>query len=205
VWQGPLAAGQTLTIHYELDLDASLRAGAVVRNVAHLGDETGLTLERAAVTRVGAADLSRSVKVSSAEVAQPGQVLTYTFFLRNSGPLAAQSTLVDPAPLHTAYLPESGKASSGQITATAELMFWTGLLKAGEAVTITVPTLIGSAAAGSYVLNRADLVDGWGTSRRFGLTQEPASAQAVDLGSQTLEAYTWVEVRSYLPLILRGN
>jgi uncharacterized repeat protein (TIGR01451 family) len=159
--------------------------GLAVRNVARLSDESGLFVDRIAVSRVGTPDLSSSAKAVSASLARPSQVLTYTFALRNDGLESAQVRLTDPIPLHTSPLPDSAWASSGQVAVTDEGLLWTGAISEAEAVTITWPVVISSSAAASYVLNRGSLDDGWGDIR-------------------PLEAYTWVEARAFLPLVLKS-
>jgi uncharacterized repeat protein (TIGR01451 family) len=186
VWSGPLYVGETLGIRYRLEMDGSLSDGAAVHNVAHLSDETGLTLDLEAISRVRAPDLSGSVKVVSAQVARPVEVLTYTLILENAGLTPADARLVDPAPLHATYLADSARSSSGFVSGTAEALVWAGPVSAGKSVTITIAARISPAAAGSYVLNRAILDDGWGEAR-------------------PLEAYAWVEAKVFLPVVLRRD
>jgi hypothetical protein len=70
------------------------------------------------------------------------------------------------------------------LTSTAEALLWTGPIWIGQGVTITFPVAIDAAAAGRYVVNRARIDDGWNSV-------------------QPLEAYTWVEAKAFLPLVLR--
>jgi uncharacterized repeat protein (TIGR01451 family) len=183
-WSGALAPAQTIMVGYRLDLDPLLPDGATVRNVAHLSDESGLSLDLAAVSRVSTPDLSGSLKVASVETAGPAQVLTFTLTLRNSGLRQAQASLVDPIPGRTVYLADSAWASSGLLTSTAEALLWAGSVSTGQVVTITFPVWISPTAVGLYVLNRASLDDGWGNTH-------------------PLEASTWVEVHVYLPLVFK--
>jgi uncharacterized repeat protein (TIGR01451 family) len=185
-WNGALAPGQTIRVGYQLRVDDLLPDGTAVRNVAQLSDESGIALDRIAISRLRTPDLSASSKVSSAAIAQSTQALTYTLALQNDGLRSAQAQLIDFIPLHTVYLPGSAWASSGLLTSTAEALLWTGPIPVGEAVTITFPVVISPTAAGSYVLNRASLDDGWGEVR-------------------SLEAYAWVEVQVFLPLVLKQH
>ncbi|MEJ2211991.1 MAG: carboxypeptidase regulatory-like domain-containing protein, partial [Anaerolineae bacterium] len=107
-WLGPLAAGQGLTVSYRVQLDAPLPAGGEISNVMDLGDESGLSLQRTALSRIGTPDLSASSKTVSAEKAFVGQVLIYTITLRNNGLEPAPAELVDPWPPYT--LPLLGSA-----------------------------------------------------------------------------------------------
>jgi uncharacterized repeat protein (TIGR01451 family) len=185
VWTGPLDAGQTLTVTYRVQVDRQVSDGTIIENIAVLRDETGLTLERATTSRVDNPYLGGSAKFVSAEFSQPGRALTYTLSLRNDGLRPAQAHLIDTIPANSSHVPDSGWASSGVLTSTAELLVWTGTLGVGEPVTITFPVVISPTNEGSYVYNRATLTDGSGDT-------------------VPLEAHTLVETRLYLPLILRG-
>jgi uncharacterized repeat protein (TIGR01451 family) len=183
-WNGALDAGQTITVSYHLQLDASLPDGAVISNVAHLSDESGLSLDRLSTVRVNTPDLSSSGKIVSLKEATPGQTLTYTLALRNEGLQPAYARLTDPLPRYTTYEPGSGFASSGHLTSTAEVLYWTGSISVGGMVTITFPVVISPSTTRLFVLNRAILEDGWNYA-------------------QPLEVYTWVEAQIFLPLVLK--
>jgi uncharacterized repeat protein (TIGR01451 family) len=185
-WDGPLTSGQSITISYRLQFHSPLREGTVIRNNAHLAEESGLAIDRLATTRIDVPDLSTSVKTVSARKAGPNQVLTYTLTLRNNGLQPAQAHLTDPIPLYTLYEPGSATASSGQLTSTLDALQWTGTISTGHEVTITFPVMISPSTTNLYVLNRATLTDGWGET-------------------QSLEAYTWVERRIFLPLVLKQH
>ncbi len=183
-WNGPLDSGQAVTISYQLQLDAAVPDGAVIPNVARLSDESGLSVDRLSTVRVNTPDLSSSGKFVSLQEAAPGQTLTYTLVLRNEGLRPAHAQLTDPLPLYTTYEPGSGSASSGHLTSTAEVLYWTGAISAGHVVTIAFPVVMNPSTSGLYVLNRAILEDGWNSE-------------------QPVEAYTWVEARIFLPLVLK--
>ncbi len=185
-WTGALQPDQVIDVTYLLQVDSAAPAGTVVRNVASLSDESGLALERGAVSRVNTPDLSPSIKVASALVASPSYALAYTLRLHNAGLELAQASLVDPTPPLTHYLPGSAWASGGVLTPTVEALWWTGSLAPAQTVTITFQVWISPTALGAYVLNQASLDDGWGD-------QHP------------LEAVTLVEGRIYLPLVRNGS
>jgi len=152
--------------------------------VAHLRDESGIGIDRAATSRIGTPDLSGSFKVASAQIARTAQVLTYTLVLQNDGLHSAQAHLIDPIPEQTAYLPGTARASSGLLTSTTETLLWTVPVSIGQAVTLTFPVMISPTGAGRYILNHASLDDGWGATH-------------------PLETYTWVKAHVFLPLVLK--
>ena len=82
------------------------------------------------------ADLSRSGKAVSDSQVEPGEAITYTLRLVNSGALSTTFTLTDPIPLHTTYLPGSAWASGGDITDTHGIT-WTGAIAASTNLTAT--------------------------------------------------------------------
>jgi uncharacterized repeat protein (TIGR01451 family) len=181
-WAGAIAPGGQVEIRYRLLLDSRLPEGVTIRNIAHLADESGLALNRIAETRVNAPDLSHSTMLASAQTTVPGAPLVYTIHLSNTGTRSAQVKLTDPVPQNTEYQPGSAWASTGTLTDSAELVSWTGTMAPGELVTLEIPVDPAFSSAASYILNRATLSDGWGQS-------------------QVLEAYTWVEVRLFFPIV----
>jgi uncharacterized repeat protein (TIGR01451 family) len=185
-WAGELEPTQAITITYRLEVNRPLPDGTIVENVAKLSDDTGLSLERGAITRVDSPYLGSSVKVASAGISPPAGVLTYTLTLQNDGLRRAEARLTDPIPANSYHTPDSGWASSGVLTSTAHLLVWSGTIEAGDAVTITFPVIITSAVEGFYVYNRASLTDGWGDT-------------------VPLEAHTSAEIYLFLPLVLKGS
>jgi uncharacterized repeat protein (TIGR01451 family) len=183
-WNGPLAPGQTVTVSYRVEIDAALPAGSIVQNVARLSDESGLALERTAASRIDSPYLAGSAKTASSREATPGQILTYSLYLRNDGRQPAEADLIDPIPLRTSYQPGSGWASSGSLEAIDQSLHWTGTILPGQVVTVTFPVTIAPEAIGLYVYNRASLAS---------TGQDPLP----------LETYTWVQARLFLPLILK--
>jgi uncharacterized repeat protein (TIGR01451 family) len=185
-WNGPLAPGQVEVVSYRLEPDAGLPAGSTIRNRALLRDESGLHIERVALSQLMAPDLSASFKLAGAEIARSGQTLTYAISLRNDGLTSASVQLVDPIPVYTTLLPDAVWASSGILTHTAGALQWSGGVPTSEPVTITFSVVISPNIAGHYILNRAGFSYGWGR-------QYP------------LESYTWVEAQRFLPLVLKNR
>jgi uncharacterized repeat protein (TIGR01451 family) len=184
-WAGALDPGQAITITYRLEIDRPLPDGSIIENVAQLSDETGLSLERTAISQVDSAYLGSSAKASSAATSLPGRVLTYTLTLRNDGLRPADAQLTDRIPANSYHTPDSGWASSGVLTSTAHLLVWSGTIAAGNMVTITFPVVITPAVEGFYVYNRATLTDDWGDT-------------------VPMETHTLMQTYLLLPLVLKG-
>jgi uncharacterized repeat protein (TIGR01451 family) len=125
-------------------------------------------------------DLSSSTKRVAPDRAQAGEVVTYTITLRNGGEENAPgTTLVDPLPEQTTYVPHSAVATSGTLTDTHGIR-WTGAISAGAAVTVTFRATV---TTGTLIENRVSVTDTYGTP--YHLTAYVNSA------------------RVYLPLVLR--
>jgi uncharacterized repeat protein (TIGR01451 family) len=182
-WSGALSAGQVVTVGYQLLLDADLPVGAMVENVAHLQEESGLQMDASAQLRVGTPDLSGSLMQVNLPSALPRQVLTYTLTLRNVGLSSAQATMTDATPPFAAYLPGSAWASTGVLTPTADALEWAGVVDVADPVTIRYAVSVDPGAAGRYIHNRAVVQDGWGAVHR-------------------IEQATWVESLLFLPLVV---
>jgi uncharacterized repeat protein (TIGR01451 family) len=185
-WQGPLAPGQDVVIRYRVQPDSALPAGAAIHNRAWLADESGLWLERAASSRVEAPSLSASTLAVEPAKGLPGQVVTFSFALRNDGVRAAQARLVAPFPPGAAYRPGSALASSGTISEAADALVWSGSIEPGGSAAVTLPLAALPESATRYLLLRSSLEDGAG-------------------GVETLEAYAWIKAIMFMPVIFREN
>jgi uncharacterized repeat protein (TIGR01451 family) len=84
-----------------------------------------------------AADLSTSAKYVSHKAVWPGDQITYTIFLRNTGNSIAKNVSVfDPIPLHTTYV-HGSLTSSATFNSSLERIEWLGQIYPSEVVTIT--------------------------------------------------------------------
>ncbi len=122
-----------------------------------------------------------SRKTADPPDATAGQRVTFTIVLFNSGTAdAPNTTLFDPIPASTTYVPGSAQATSGVLTDTGGII-WTGMVPAQTAVTITFQVTVDQDV---LVANTATVTDTYGAS---------ASLTA------------WVNARRvYLPLVLRS-
>ncbi len=126
-------------------------------------------------------ELSSSAKRVAPEEAKAGEVVTFTIVLRNSGQQDAPGTTMDdPIPAHTTYVPHSARATSGTVT-DADGVGWTGEVATGGAVTVTFQVTV---TEGVNIQNTAVVTDPYGTIHE--LTAQVNAA------------------RIYLPLLLRA-
>jgi len=115
-----------------------------------------LTLSIAPAAR---ADGSGPTKLTSAQSARHGQMVTYTIVVRDlAAPPTATIYLTDDLPTGLSYLPGTLTATSGLVTDTgAPALCWSGTLSPTPAVTVTYAVSV-SAAAPQVITNAAVIV-----------------------------------------------
>jgi uncharacterized repeat protein (TIGR01451 family) len=168
-WNGALAA-PTLA---DLDADAELE---LVLNTAHSGfvayDLPG-TEQARILWGTGRGNYQRSGSLlhgtlhgASKSVrpvqATPGEVLTYTIRLENSGPPLPGVRVTDTLPVEVHYLGDLW-ASSGGYGEAGGVITWTGSVPAVEPITITFGVTVGGQIDGPQaIVNTAQIDDGVG-------------------------------------------
>ncbi|MBI4319645.1 MAG: DUF11 domain-containing protein [Chloroflexi bacterium] len=112
------------------------------------------------VGAAGAPDLSNSFKQVSSTTASPGQVLTYTIVLSNTGDVNATTLITDALASSLTY--SSGSGSSGVVYNTSSRSIgWTGTVTAGAAVSVTYSaTITNPLGNGTLITNTATINDG---------------------------------------------
>ena len=129
-------------------------------------------------------DLSESVKRVSPLHPAPGDRVTYTLALANSGAVSTAFTVTDPIPLHTAYVPGSAWANGGVITA-ANGITWTGVISPSFYLTATFAVTVDAAITQTTAIVNVATLSG-----------DPA-------GPRTLVAGFIIDpITVYLPLIM---
>jgi len=94
-------------IRFQARLASDLAPDSVVTNTAYLTDAWQQTHLLSAVVRVNRVDLSGSAVSLAPPLVLPGEVLTCTVTLRNSGNVTATVAAAVSVPTHTVYLPGS--------------------------------------------------------------------------------------------------
>ena len=140
----------------ELELDAPFSISAFGEDEAGelyvVGYSDG-TVRRLADVNGPSPVLSGSTKTASAVYADPGQVVTYTLLLRNSGAPSAQTfALTDTLPAGLAYVPQSLTASQGSVDDLySPVLRWQGALTGSQHITITYWVTTTGAVTGGLV------------------------------------------------------
>jgi uncharacterized repeat protein (TIGR01451 family) len=136
------AAGGTLRVRWRLESNETI-------------NYAGLFVDRVQI-RTPEPDLSGSTHRVSAGKATPGQRLTYTVAVRNTGTLAATSVVVsDTIPNGAIYTPGDAVATAGTLTDATTAVRWQGDVPPGDAVTLTIPILVDVVNCGSTISNTA--------------------------------------------------
>jgi uncharacterized repeat protein (TIGR01451 family) len=170
-WQGPLAAGETITLTYRAQLAAGLAQGQRIANPVHLRLAEGLGLTREMVVRANAPDLIAHKEAHTATIL-PWEPLTYTITLENRGLRAASATLTDALPTELYYITDSAQASAGHFIISGDEIRWDGEIGQGEQVSIRYRAAPRKLTGGRFLVNLATTQDGrgvqlWPRSRVF--------------------------------------
>ena len=120
----------------------------------------GVTYTRTATLVVQAADLTSSEKRVSSAVAVPGEKLTYTITLSNSGEGAAQVTVTDPLPAAVSFVEGSITGGATYDPGRNEIG-WQAQLGSGQQWPISFSARLDpELPTGSWVTNTATIDDG---------------------------------------------
>lgn len=109
----------------------------------------------------GPPDLSGSAQQVSSAAATPGQTITYTVVVSNSGFGPASARITDTLPASVSY--QTGSVSnSGTYSTTARSITWAGSVAAGSAISITYrATITNPLDNGTLITNTATINDGY--------------------------------------------
>jgi uncharacterized repeat protein (TIGR01451 family) len=130
--------------------------------------------------------LSSSTKTVNRTTAMPGDILTYTVTMINSGMMSVTAIMTDEIPIGSIYVLGSASVTpdgAGNLDDTAGIQ-WQGELGAGEAVTVTFAVQVDS-EEGPSVLSNVAVIDA---------ASERTEVQALTLINA---------LQMYLPLILK--
>ncbi len=173
-------------ISFQVRLADDLPGNSVIENRATIDAPQGLRYQVTATTRVAAPDLSQSLKRVSAPVALPGDILTYTLTIRNTGLGVAQAALADPLPSTLTYVAGSVQGDA-TYDADERAIKWTGTVAPGQTITVSFAAQITTTIQpGERVTNTAFLRDGTGAILPLQATTE---IQQVNLSRSSKVAY----------------
>ena len=170
----------SMTFHYDWMVDSVSAGGnsaTLNTSFPDLGSHSvGVTISNAyanasaslpVAVKIHTPDLSTStIGVNPVSITtSPGETLTYTLTLRNTGLASANAVLTDPIPDHTNLVAPSPNASDGgAVTLLSGALHWSGVIAPAGTVTVTYQVAVQSLQIGEVVTNTATLQDGFGVS-----------------------------------------
>jgi uncharacterized repeat protein (TIGR01451 family) len=190
-WSGTVPGGGSETIIFQVDVQAPRIDGTAILNVVRIEDLThGIIHRRHVATDIQAPILSDSDVTVDPQLGYPGDTLTFTVVMRNTGRADGVGvTLSDPIPDGATYA--SGSATGGATyNEPSDRIEWEGTIPAGGSQTVTFQVTVDSVTRGLPLLNTASIDHPWAYSIN-------ASARAgVLTGADILvveDDYTWAD------------
>ncbi|MDD5453489.1 MAG: DUF11 domain-containing protein [Candidatus Bipolaricaulis sp.] len=202
-WSGTIPGGSSHTVTFQVDVNKPLYDHAVLLNTALIGDRTnGVVHWRQVVTDIGAPVLTSSYKQVVPVTVQPGDTLTFTLVMRNTGRADAVGTsMQDPIPDHATYVP--GSVTSGATyNAAQDRIEWSGTIPAGGSHTVTFQVTADPTTKGLPIINQATIGHPWA------YTATPYAGAGVLTGADILVVendYTTTNVRDIYTGALEAN
>ncbi|MBI4320340.1 MAG: DUF11 domain-containing protein [Chloroflexi bacterium] len=165
-WAGDVAYDQSVTVTFRVTVGVLLTDGLVITNTAFIGNGRGTIVSKLVTNTVSSApDFTTSTKSVSATTATPGDTITYTIRLTNTGNVDATAALVtDIVPGNLTYASNSLTATVGTPSYGVGSVLWTGPVTVGSSITITYrATLSSPLPNGTVITNTAQVDNGLGT------------------------------------------
>jgi uncharacterized repeat protein (TIGR01451 family) len=141
-WHGTVPPRSSVPISFSVATLPGALHNTLVTNTANLDDGLGNIVTRTVVTVLQTYDLSSSDKTMPAS-ARPGDVLTCTIRLRNTGVVFTSAVLTDVIPTGATLIPDSLWWSSGEGDVDAGSVTWHGEIIAKGMVIVRFEMQIG--------------------------------------------------------------
>ena len=161
-WSGTVPGGGSQTITFQVDVNKPLYDHTAILNTAFIEDLTnGIGHWRQVATDIEAPVLVDSYKYVTPLTVSPGDALTFTVVMRNTGSADAVGvTLRDPIPDYATYVP--GSATGGATYNAAEdRIEWEGTIPAGGSATVTFQVTADPVTRGLPIINQATISHPW--------------------------------------------
>ena len=161
-WNGTIPGTGSHTITFQVDLDTPMLDGAGIVNTVHLEDLTNNICHWLQIpTEIEAPILTESYKLVDPLVVNPGDALTFTIVMRNTGSIDAMGvTLEDHIPERATYVADS--VTGGAVYhATENRIAWNGTLPSSGSHTITFQVTANPTTIGLPIINRATISHPW--------------------------------------------
>lgn len=127
-WTGTIPAQQEVSVAYSATLSAPLVDRTPVTNTAQVNDGHSNLSTLSASFLARQAELSASFVETDPSIFHPGDVVTYTLFLHNSGGDGTNVEMIHWLPVGLTYQPDSVTCGAGQCTYAEGKVEWQGNL-----------------------------------------------------------------------------
>ena len=197
-WVGDIPAGQTVTMSYQVAIDANLDPADTLQSTVTstamdpvdpdqvlmsncvTGEEAGCNTE--VTPRVSNLLVGLTSDSPSVDSVQQGDVITFTVTGQNAGNVDLYNvTLNDDLTgvvnnAHLAQVPTAGiidGQESGEVTMSGNVLTWVGDLPVGKTVTVTYQAIVDAESVAADVLSNH--VTGYGSDSQFALAHVPSN------------------------------
>jgi uncharacterized repeat protein (TIGR01451 family) len=155
---------QNQPISFQMTAKPGIAPNSLITNTVTI--RSGVeTYTRTVGLLVQSVDLASSVKTASRTELLPGESVTYTIALHNSGLAPAQqATLSDTLPAGLTYSPASLACSSGVCSENGGRITWQGSLQSGSTLTVTYAATLNAVLTDRTPLTNTAQIDAIGVS-----------------------------------------
>jgi len=196
-WQGTILAGASRQFTFAVQVDDLVPDSTVVDAIATIqvctkqGECDGVhpAFTRTARTTIFAPDLRSSTKTASSALADPGDIITYTLDIRNTGNLETTAELTDRLAANVEFIAGSAWAGSGNpviYDAATHEVRWRGLMPPRSLAQVRFGVRVTHAAT---IVNTARIEDRFGTVVEVTATTQARAVTAVIRAGRSMTGY----------------
>lgn len=159
-WTGDVPPGATVAVSFGVTYTTPLPDRTPVTNTATISDGLGNVFARQTVFLARTPNMGTSYKTVNPTMPSPGERVTYTIYVYNSGGTDGDAQLVDPIPSGLTYVPGSLVYGSGSGRYAAGLIAWSGTVPARSQIPVIFQATVNSSVAkGQTIVNTATITD----------------------------------------------
>ncbi|MCP4543575.1 MAG: DUF11 domain-containing protein [Chloroflexi bacterium] len=163
-WVGDIAPGGSVTLTFDVVLNTVLPDRTLVTNTAYLNNGSGDMYDLETVFLASSSNLGTSFHQADPALVNPGDAVTFTIYVYNSGNVLATGEMQDDLPSLLDYESGSLACSSGSCGYVSGTITWTGTLVPRGMVPVRFRAVVQDEANhGEWITNTAIVADPYGT------------------------------------------